>query len=141
MKDKQHYYAGICVILCMGILPSSFGWSAQPMPESTLALQTGLATSTLPNIIFKANQDALQPEQERWRIQRALSDRFLREVRISMLEDGSLSPYEEQKKNTVSDSRDKKRASLKPHRESPDRFMVYEFESTNIHGEITITVK
>jgi hypothetical protein len=30
---------------------------------------------------------------------------------------------------------------MKPHAQDPDRFMIYEFESSNIKGEIRITVK
>jgi hypothetical protein len=62
----------------------------------------------LPNIIEKAQRDAMKPEEERWRSQRILSDRNLREIRISMLAEGALSPYEEQKKTSVMDVREKK---------------------------------
>ncbi|MCH7307257.1 hypothetical protein MMO38_03745 [Acinetobacter sp. NIPH 1852] len=142
MENKQHHYARLCVILCMMGLPASIGWAAQPMSEGTLALQTGLANNILPNIIIKAEQDAMKPEQERWRVQRALSDRYLREVRISTLLDSVLSPHEEQKKTKVTDPREKKDASIKPHTQPSDRFVVYEFDSNdNVHGTVTIHVK
>ena len=102
------------------------------MTEGTLALQTGMLTKALPNIIEKAQRDAMKPEEERWRSQRILSDRNLREIRISMLAEGALSPYEEQKKTSVSDVREKRKANMKPHTEAPDRFMIYEFDSPNI---------
>ena len=70
--------------------------------------------------------------QERWLALKVLSDRNLREIRINMLAEGALSPYEEQKKTAVSDGREKKKATMKPHDESPDRFMIYEFDSPNI---------
>ncbi|RLZ08197.1 hypothetical protein EAH57_10220 [Acinetobacter sp. 2JN-4] len=141
MENKRHHYASLCVILCMMGLPS-IGWAAQPMSEGTLALQTGLANNTLPNIIIKAEQDAMKPEQERWRVQRALSDRYLREVRISTLLDSVLSSHEEQKKTKVTDPREKKEAGVKPHSTPSDRYMVYEFDSNdNVHGTVTIHVK
>lgn len=59
------------------------GWAVQPMTEGTLALQTGMLTKALPNIIEKAQRDAMQLEEERWRTQRVLSDRNLREIRIN----------------------------------------------------------
>jgi hypothetical protein len=74
----------------------------------------------------------MKPEEERWRSQRILSDRNLREIRISMLAEGALSPYEEQKKTSVMDVREKKKASMKPHDEAPDNFMIYEFDSPNV---------
>lgn len=131
MENKQHYYTYIGVIVFFTALPL-IGSAAQPMTEGTLALQTGMLTKALPNIIEKAQRDAMQPEEERWRTQRVLSDRNLREIRISMLAEGALSPYEEQKKTSVSDVREKRKANMKPHTEAPDRFMIYEFDSPNI---------
>ena len=131
MENKQHYYTYIGVIVFFTALPL-IGSAAQPMTEGTLALQTGMLTKALPNIIEKAQRDAMKPEEERWRSQRILSDRNLREIRISMLAEGALSPYEEQKKTSVSDVREKRKANMKPHTEAPDRFMIYEFDSPNI---------
>lgn len=131
MENKQHYYTYIGVIVFITAFPI-VGWAVQPMTEGTLALQTGMLTKALPNIIEKAQRDAMQPEEERWRTQRVLSDRNLREIRISMLAEGALSPYEEQKKTSVSDVREKRKANMKPHTEAPDRFMIYEFDSPNI---------
>ena len=131
MENKQHYYTYIGVIVFLTALPL-IGSAAQPMTEGTLALQTGMLNKALPNIIEKAQRDAMQPEEERWRTQRVLSDRNLREIRISMLGEGALSPYEEQKKTSLMDVREKKKVNLKPHTEAPDRFMSYEFDSPNI---------
>ncbi|WAU77776.1 hypothetical protein [Acinetobacter sp. TR3] len=131
MENKQHYYTYIGVIVFLTALPL-IGSAAQPMTEGTLALQTGMLNKALPNIIEKAQRDAMQPEEERWRTQRVLSDRNLREIRISMLGEGALSPYEEQKKTSLMDVREKKKVNLKPHTEAPDRFMIYEFDSPNI---------
>ena len=107
MENKQHYCTYIGVIMFITAFPI-VGWAVQPMTEGTLALQTGMLTKALPNIIEKAQRDAMQPEEERWRTQRVLSDRNLREIRISMLAEGALSPYEEQKKTSVSDVREKR---------------------------------
>ncbi|KXZ74031.1 hypothetical protein AVENLUH5627_00238 [Acinetobacter venetianus] len=139
MENKQHYYTGIGVILFMAVLPST-GWSAQAMTEGSLALQTALLNNALPSIIQKAKQDALKPDEERWRSQRVLSDRNLREIRISMLEEGALSPYEEAKKTSVLDVREKKKATMKPHDVPPDRYVIYEFESPNIK-RYNVTIK
>ncbi|RBA30411.1 MULTISPECIES: hypothetical protein [Acinetobacter] len=140
MEKKQHYYTNIGVILFITALPLK-GWAVQPLSERILAQQTTILNNTLPYIIQKAEQDAQKPEEERWRAQRILSDNYLREIRIETLLDGVLSPYEEQKKNNVADLREKKKATIKPHAQDPDRFTIYEFESSNIKGEIRITVK
>ena len=139
MENKQHYYTGVGVILFMAVLPST-GWSAQAMTEGSLALQTALLNNALPSIIQKAQQDALKPDEERWRSQRVLSDRNLREIRISMLAEGALSPYEEAKKTSVLDVREKKKATMKPHEVPPDRYVIYEFESPNIK-RYNVTIK
>ncbi|MFW2159942.1 hypothetical protein ACG93T_00865 [Acinetobacter beijerinckii] len=131
MEKKQHHYTSIGVILFTAVLPLA-GWAVQPLAEGSLALQTGVLNNALPRIIEKAEQDAQKPLQERWLAQKVLSDRNLREIRINMLAEGALSPYEEQKKTAVSDGREKKKATMKPHDESPDRFMIYEFDSPNI---------
>lgn len=131
MENKQHYYTYIGVIIFITAFPI-LGWAVQPMTEGSLALQTGALNRSLPNIIEKAQRDAMKPEEERWRSQRILSDRNLREIRISMLAEGALSPYEEQKKTSVMDVREKKKASMKPHDEAPDNFMIYEFDSPNV---------
>lgn len=131
MEKKQHHYTSMGVILFTAVLPLA-GWAVQPLAEGTLALQTGVLNNALPRIIEKAEQDAQKPLQERWLAQKVLSDRNLREIRINMLAEGALSPYEEQKKTAVSDGREKKKATMKPHDESPDRFMIYEFDSPNI---------
>ena len=131
MENKQHYYTYIGVIVFITAFPI-VGWAVQPMTEGSLALQTGALNRSLPNIIEKAQRDAMKPEEERWRSQRILSDRNLREIRISMLAEGALSPYEEQKKTSVMDVREKKKASMKPHDEAPANFMIYEFDSPNV---------
>lgn len=131
MENRQHYYTYIGVIMFITAFPI-VGWAVQPMTEGSLALQTGALNRSLPNIIEKAQRDAMKPEEERWRSQRILSDRNLREIRISMLAEGVLSPYEEQKKTSVMDVREKKKASMKPHDEAPDNFMIYEFDSPNV---------
>ncbi|MFW1951980.1 hypothetical protein [Acinetobacter beijerinckii] len=131
MEKKQHHYTSMGVILFIAVLPLA-GWAVQPLAEGSLALQTGVLNNALPRIIEKAEQDAQKPLQERWLAQKVLSDRNLREIRINMLAEGALSPYEEQKKTAVSDGREKKKATMKPHDESPDRFMIYEFDSPNI---------
>lgn len=131
MEKKQHHYTSMGVILFTAVLPLT-GWAVQPLAEGSLALQTGVLNNALPRIIEKAEQDAQKPLQERWLAQKVLSDRNLREIRINMLAEGALSPYEEQKKTAVSDGREKKKATMKPHDESPDRFMIYEFDSPNI---------
>jgi len=131
MEKKQHHYTSLGVILFTAVLPLA-GWAVQPLAEGSLALQTGVLNNALPRIIEKAEQDAQKPLQERWLAQKVLSDRNLREIRINMLAEGALSPYEEQKKTAVSDGREKKKATMKPHDESPDRFMIYEFDSPNI---------
>lgn len=131
MKNKQHHYTDLCVVLFM-IALSSVGHTAQPLGEVNLALQTGVLNNALPRIIVKAQQDALKPEEERWRAERVLSDQNLRDVRIKILSESVLSPYQEQKRNTISDGRDKKSATMKPHATAPDRFMVYEFSSNNV---------
>ena len=84
MENKQHHYTDRCVILFM-IALSSMGHAAQPLNEVNLALQTGVLNNALPSIIVKAQQDALKPEEERWRAQRVLSDQNLRDVRIKIL--------------------------------------------------------
>lgn len=97
MGNKQHHYTGIGVILFIAVLPV-LGWTAQPMSDGTLALQTGILNNALPSVIDKAKQDQLKPEEERWRAQKLLSDRNLREIRISTIMTSVLSPHEEQKK-------------------------------------------
>ncbi|MBC9228261.1 hypothetical protein HI850_002835 [bacterium SPL81] len=141
MEKKQHHYTSMGVILFTAVLPLA-GWAVQPLAEESLAQQTAILNNALPKIIDKAEQDAQKPQQERWLAQKLLSDRTLREIRINMLSEGSLSPYEEQKKTSVSDAREKKKATMKPHNESPDRFIVYGFNSNdNVHGTITIHVQ
>ena len=117
------------------------GHTAQPLGEVNLALQTGVLNNALPSIIVKAQQDALKPEEERWRAQRILSDYYLREIRISTILDGVLSPHEEQKKVMDVDAKEKKEATIKPHVQPPDRLMIYDFDSDNVHVTYTSDVK
>ena len=140
MENKQHHYTDLCVILFM-IALSSMGHAAQPLSEVNLALQTGVLNNELPSIIVKAQQDALKPEEERWRAQRILSDYYLREIRISTILDGVLSPHEEQKKVMDVDAKEKKEATIKPHVQPPDRLMIYDFDSDNVHVTYTSDVK
>lgn len=140
MENKQHHYTDLCVILFM-IALSSMGHAAQPLSEVNLALQTGVLNNALPRIIVKAQQDALKPEEERWRAQRILSDYYLREIRISTILDGVLSPHEEQKKVMDVDAKEKKEATIKPHVQPPDRLMIYDFDSDNVHVTYTSDVK
>ena len=140
MENKQHHYTDRCVILFM-IALSSMGHAAQPLSEVNLALQTGVLNNALPSIIVKAQQDALKPEEERWRAQRILSDYYLREIRISTILDGVLSPHEEQKKVMDVDAKEKKEATIKPHVQPPDRLMIYDFDSDNVHVTYTSDVK
>ena len=140
MENKQHHYTDLCVILFM-IALSSMGNAAQPLSEVNLALQTGVLNNALPSIIVKAQQDALKPEEERWRAQRILSDYYLREIRISTILDGVLSPHEEQKKVMDVDAKEKKEATIKPHVQPPDRLMIYDFDSDNVHVTYTSDVK
>ena len=100
MKNIQHNYTRAGVILFMVALPA-LGWAAQSLTESTLALQAVTLKHAVPSMIQQAQQDAMKPEAERWRAQRLLSDGNLREIRISMLTESVLSPYEEQKKNAL----------------------------------------
>ena len=120
MGNKQHHYTGIGVILFIAMLPV-LGWTAQPMSDGTLALQTGILNNALPSVIDKAKQDQLKPEEERWRAQKLLSDRT-----------SVLSPHEEQKKSEVDDPRDKKEATIKPRSQASDRYMIYGYESDNV---------
>ena len=140
MENKQHHYTDLCVVLFM-IALSSVGHAAQPLGEVNLALQTGVLNNALPRIIVKAQQDALKPEEERWRAQRILSDYYLREIRISTILDGVLSPHEEQKKVMDVDAKEKKEATIKPHVQPPDRLMIYDFDSDNVHVTYTSDVK
>ncbi len=140
MENKQHYYTDLCVVLFM-IALSSMGHTAQPLGEVNLALQTGVLNNALPSIIVKAQQDVLKPEEERWRAQRILSDYYLREIRISTILDGVLSPHEEQKKVMAVDTKEKKVATIKPHEQPPDRLMIYDFDSDNVHVTYTSDVK
>lgn len=140
MENKQHHYTDLCVVLFM-IALSSMGHAAQPLSEVNLALQTGVFNNALPSIIVKAQQDALKPEEERWRAQRILSDYYLREIRISTILDGVLSPHEEQKKVMDVDAKEKKEATIKPHVQPPDRLMIYDFDSDNVHVTYTSDVK
>ena len=140
MENKQHHYTDLCVVLFMIDL-SSMGHTAQPLGEVNLALQTGVLNNALPSIIVKAQQDALKPEEERWRAQRILSDYYLREIRISTILDGVLSPHEEQKKVMDVDAKEKKEATIKPHVQPPDRLMIYDFDSDNVHVTYTSDVK
>ncbi len=117
------------------------GHAAQPLNEVNLALQTGVLNNALPSIIVKAQQDVLKPEEERWRAQRILSDYYLREIRISTILDGVLSPHEEQKKVMDVDAKEKKEATIKPHVQPPDRLMIYDFDSDNVHVTYTSDVK
>ena len=140
MENKQHHYTDRCVVLFM-IALSSMGHAAQPLSEVNLALQTGVFNNALPSIIVKAQQDALKPEEERWRAQRILSDYYLREISISTILDGVLSPHEEQKKVMDVDAKEKKEATIKPHVQPPDRLMIYDFDSDNVHVTYTSDVK
>ena len=140
MENKQHHYTDLCEVLFM-IALSSMGHAAQPLSEVNLALQTGVFNNALPSIIVKAQQDALKPEEERWRAQRILSDYYLREIRISTILDGVLSPHEEQKKVMDVDAKEKKEATIKPHVQPPDRLMIYDFDSDNVHVTYTSDVK
>ncbi|TXJ05841.1 MAG: hypothetical protein E6Q26_00110 [Acinetobacter sp.] len=134
MKNIQHNYTRAGVILFMVALPA-LGWAAQSLTESTLALQAVTLKHAVPSMIQQAQQDDMKPEAERWRAQRLLSDGNLREIRISMLTESVLSPYEEQKKNALLDVREKKKATMKPHDTDSDRYMIYEFESPNVKTE------
>ena len=140
MENKQHHYTDRCVILFM-IALSSMGHAAQPLNEVNLALQTGVLNNALPSIIVKAQQDVLKPEEERWRSQRLLSDKYLGEIRVSTILGGVLSSHEEQKKVLAVDPRDKRSATIKPHEQPPDRYMIYEFESGNVHVTYNDDVK
>ena len=140
MENKQHHYTDRCVILFM-IALSSMGHAAQPLNEVNLALQTGVMNNALPSIIVKAQQDVLKPEEERWRSQRILSDKYLGDIRVSTILGGVLSPHEEQKKVLAVDNRDKRAATIKPHEQPPDRYMIYEFESGNVHVTYNDDVK
>ena len=140
MENKQHHYTDRCVILFM-IALSSMGHAAQPLNEVNLALQTGVLNNALPSIIVKAQQDVLKPEEERWRSQRILSDKYLGDIRVSTILGGVLSPHEEQKKVLAVDNRDKRAATIKPHEQPPDRYMIYEFESGNVHVTYNDDVK
>ena len=140
MENKQHHYTDLCVVLFMVAL-SSVGHAAQPLGEVNLALQTGVLNNALPRIIVKAQQDALKPEEERWRAERVLSDQNLRDVRIKILSESVLSPYEEQKKVMAVDAKEKKVATIKPHEQPPDRLMIYDFDSDNVHVTYTNDVK
>ncbi|ENX41831.1 hypothetical protein [Acinetobacter sp. NIPH 2100] len=134
MENIRHHCTYRCVVLLITAF-SSMVHAAQPLNEGTLALQTGMLNNALPSIIIKAQQDALKPEEERWRSQRILSDKFLGEIRVSTVLDGVLSSHEEQKKILAVDTRDKdkREATIKPHAQPPDRYMIYEFESGNVH--------
>ena len=140
MENKQHHYTDRCVILFM-IALSSMGHAAQPLNEGSLALQTAMLNNALPSILIKAQQDALKPEEERWRSQRILSDKYLGDIRVSTILGGVLSPHEEQKKVLAVDNRDKRAATIKPHEQPPDRYMIYEFESGNVHVTYNDDVK
>ncbi len=131
MGNKQHHYTGIGVILFIAVLPV-LGWTAQPMSDGTLALQTGILNNALPSVIDKAKQDQLKPEEERWRAQKLLSDRNLREIRISTIMTSVLSPHEEQKKTEVDDPRDKKEATIKRRSQASDRYTIYGYELDNV---------
>lgn len=134
MENSRHHCAYICVILLITAL-SSMANAAQPLNEGILALQTGALNNALPSIIIKAQQDALKPEEQRWRSQRILSDKYLGDIRVNTILDGVLSSHEEQKKILAVDTRDKdkREATIKPHEQPPDRFRVYEFDSGNVH--------
>ena len=140
MEKNRHHCTNTCVILLMTAL-SSMGHTAQPLSEGTLALQTAMLNNALPSILIKAQQDALKPEEERWRSQRILSDKYLGDIRVSTILGGVLSPHEEQKKVLAVDNRDKRAATIKPHEQPPDRYMIYEFESGNVHVTYNDDVK
>ncbi|USA54888.1 hypothetical protein NDN13_06815 [Acinetobacter sp. C32I] len=140
MEKNRHHCTNTCVILLMTAL-SSMVHAAQPLSEGTLALQTAMLNNALPSILIKAQQDALKPEEERWRSQRLLSDKYLGEIRVSTILGGVLSPHEEQKKVLAVDPRDKRTATIKPHEQPPDRYMIYEFESGNVHVTYNDDVK
>ncbi|USA47893.1 hypothetical protein NDN11_07200 [Acinetobacter sp. C26M] len=140
MENNRHHCTHACVILLLTAL-SSMANAAQPLNEGSLALQTGMLNNALPSIIIKAQQDALKPEEERWRSQRILSDKYLGDIRVSTILGGVLSPHEEQKKVLAVDNRDKRAATIKPHEQPPDRYMIYEFESGNVHVTYNDDVK
>ncbi|MFI8034080.1 hypothetical protein ACH8I4_09420 [Acinetobacter sp. ABJ_C3_5] len=140
MQKNRHHYTHRGVVLLMTIFCSMVN-AAQPLSEGTLALQTGVLNNALPSIIIKAQNDALKPEEERWRSQRTLSDQYLSEIRVSTILNGVLSPHEEQKKVMAVDPRDKRTATIKPHEQPPDRYMIYEFESGNVHVTYNDDVK
>lgn len=140
MEKNRHHCTHACVILLLTTL-SSMANAAQPLNEGSLALQTGMLNNALPSIIIKAQQDALKPEEERWRSQRLLSDKYLGDIRVSTILGGVLSPHEEQKKVVTVDYRDKRAATIKPHEQPPDRLMIYEFESGNVHVTYNDDVK
>ena len=120
---------------------TSMAHAVQPLSEGTLALQTAMLNNALPSILIKAQQDALKPEEERWRSQRVLSDKYLGEIRVNTILGGVLSPHEEQKKVMAVDPRDKRIATIKPHEQPSDRYMIYEFESGNVHVTYNDDVK
>lgn len=140
MQNNRYHCTGMCVILLFSAL-SSIGHAAQPLPEGNLSMQTGALSDALPKIIIKAQQDALKPAEERWRSQRVLSDYYLGEIRINTILGGVWSPHEEQKKVLAVDVRDKKAATIKPHEQPPDRLMIYDFESGNVHVTYNDEVK
>ncbi|EOR06722.1 hypothetical protein [Acinetobacter genomosp. 15BJ] len=140
MENNRHHCTHACVILLLTAL-TSMANAAQPLNEGSLALQTGMLNNALPSIIIKAQQDALKPEEERWRSQRILSDKYLGDIRVSTILGGVLSPHEEQKKVVTVDYRDKRAATIKPHEQPPDRLMIYEFESGNVHVTYNDDVK
>lgn len=134
MINKHKY------VLCTVLFPIQL-WAAQPMNEGALSTQTGAVTAALPVIIAKAEADAAKPVSEQRQAQRVLSDSYLQKVRMDTLQSSVLSPYQEQKKNAVLDSKEKKKLEMISAPDKADRFTQYDFESKNIHGKVTITVK
>ncbi|ENX14411.1 hypothetical protein F895_02366 [Acinetobacter sp. CIP 64.2] len=140
MEKNRHHCKSVGVIMLMIVLTSMLH-AAQPLNEGTLALQTAMLNNALPSILIKAQQDALKPEEERWRSQRSLSDKYLGEIRVNTILGGVLSPHEEQKKVMAVDPRDKRIATIKPHEQPSDRYMIYEFDSGNVHVTYNDDVK
>ncbi len=97
MENKRHHCTNVCVIMLM-IALTSMAHAVQPLSESTLALQTAMLNNALPSILIKAQQDALKPEEERWRSQRVLSDKYLGEIRVNTIWEACYRPMKNRKK-------------------------------------------
>ena len=120
------------LVLCSLGMLSGMAYAAAPLNDAVLAEQASQSSSVTPELVDAVKQDVQQPVTVQQQQNRKRAEEYSRERKKQNIQSVALSPHEEQKKTSVMDVREKKKASMKPHDEAPDNFMIYEFDSPNV---------